>query len=87
MKSMKFAAAVVFAVVIPAAVSAQPRGPAPYDLWCRDQGLGSGGTVQMCYAFTYEQCMASRVSNRETCYLNPRYDARFKDWRARNPNF
>lgn len=79
MKKIVLAAAAA-GLVFTASAQAQPRyaKQAPYDLWCRDQGLGAGGTVQMCYAFTYEQCMASRVSQNEMCYLNPRYDPRFR---------
>lgn len=60
----------------------------PYDAWCRDvqSGLGGGGTMT-CRAYTYEQCMATRTSHVETCYLNPLYDPRFADWRRRNPNY
>ena len=49
----------------------------PHDSWCRDAGDG-GGTWVICSAYTFEQCMASRFSHVETCYLNPRYDARFQ---------
>ncbi len=53
-----------------------PQNP-PHDLWCRDSG-DSGGSWVICSAYTFEQCMASRYSHAETCYLNPRYDARFQ---------
>lgn len=57
------------------------RRQAPYDLWCRDMRLGyDGGTVPTCWAYTYQQCMASRTSPGERCYLNPRHDPR---WRRR----
>lgn len=55
---------------------ATPQG-ATYDRWCRDQGLDFT-SVQVCWAYTYEQCMASRTSQAETCYPNPRYDPRFR---------
>jgi hypothetical protein len=72
-------AAMALAVLMPVAAEAQQRKNPPYDLWCRDQGLGrGGGSVQMCYAYTFEQCMASRTSQNERCYLNPRYDPRFR---------
>ncbi len=67
------------ALLIPAAAEAQQRAPQnpPSDLWCRDQPIAHGSTAQICMAFTYEQCMASRASRTESCYLNPRYDPRF----------
>ncbi|MBY0531942.1 MAG: hypothetical protein K2P86_08215 [Xanthobacteraceae bacterium] len=68
-------AGVVLALAIPVAANAQQKRAAP-DLWCRDQPLDRS-TVQICSAYTYEQCMASRVAQ-ESCYLNPRYDARFR---------
>jgi hypothetical protein len=71
-----------------APADAQRRQNPPYDLWCRDMQLGrGGGGVMICRAYTYEQCMASRTSHVETCYLNPLYDPRFADWRRRNPNY
>ncbi len=44
------------------------------DAWCRDMPLDRG-TVQICQAFTYQQCMNSRVAN-ERCYPNPRHGRR-----------
>lgn len=78
MKTKLLLAAALVLFAAPGA-EAQKRAPqnAPYDLWCRDQGL-SRGSVQICWAYTYEQCMASRTSHTETCYLNPRYDPRFR---------
>lgn len=69
------------------AAEAQRRQQVPYDLWCRDQQLGRGGSAMICRAYTYEQCMASRASHTETCYLNPLYDPRFREWRERNPHY
>lgn len=70
------------------AAGAQQRQQAPYDAWCRDVQTGlSGGGTMICRAYTYEQCMASRTSHIETCYLNPLYDPRFADWRKRNPHY
>lgn len=67
---------------------AQRRQQAPSDLWCRDAQIGwGGGSVMICRAATYEQCMASRSSHIETCYLNPLYDPRFAEWRRRNPHY
>jgi hypothetical protein len=57
--------------------AATAQRQAPYDLWCRDQGLDQGGSVQICMAYTRAQCLASRASPGEQCYLNPRYDPRF----------
>lgn len=78
-----FAAVAFVAAAFPLSASAQKQ---PYDVWCRDQGLGRG-SIQICWAYTYEQCMASRTSHTETCYLNPKYDSRFADWRRRNPHY
>lgn len=71
--------AVTLALLVPAAAYAQHRGPQnpPYDAWCRDQPLDRG-TVQVCSAYTYQQCMASRASHTESCYPNPRYDPRYR---------
>jgi hypothetical protein len=60
-----------------AAANAQQQNP-PYDLWCLDQSIGEGSTVQICMAYTLQQCLDSRTSQGETCYLNPRYDPRFR---------
>lgn len=80
--------AAVLALIVPLAAEAQQRAPknAPPDMWCRDMGIARG-SVQICSAYTFEQCMASRTSRTETCYLNPLYDPRFADWRRRNPNY
>jgi hypothetical protein len=65
--------AIVAAVTVGAltAAEAQRRNP-PYDLWCRDARIGFS-SVPTCYAYTYKQCMDSRSSAAETCYLNPKY--------------
>jgi hypothetical protein len=78
--------AALLLLVAPAAAQSQQRsGSAPYDMWCRDQGI-SRGSIMVCWAYTFEQCMASRTSHTESCYLNPKYDPRFSEWRKRNPN-
>lgn len=83
-----FTVVAVAAMLAGTATHAQPIQRAPYDLWCRDQQLGwGGGSVMVCRAYTYEQCMASRTSHIETCYRNPLYDRRFDDWRKRNPQY
>lgn len=71
--------AALLALSLPVSAEAQQRAPknAPHDLWCRDMGIARG-SVQICSAYTFEQCMASRTSHTETCYLNPRYDARYR---------
>ena len=51
--------------------SANAQSGARSDAWCRDMPLDRG-TVQICQAYTYQQCMNSRVG-RESCYRNPRY--------------
>lgn len=79
---MKFA--VLLASVVIGFVAASATAPAfaqrqaPSDMWCRDQRIGPGpfDTVQICQAYTYQQCMASRTGF-GTCYQNPRYDPRF----------
>lgn len=76
-------AAAAFAAFSFATASAQN---APSDKWCRDQPL-SRGSVMICSAYTFDQCMASRTSHMESCYLNPKYDPRFADWRRRNPHY
>lgn len=69
----------VAAFAVPAeAQQTYSRSNPPPDLWCRDAaGPGIGGW-QICSAYTYQQCMASRYSPGERCYLNPRYDPRFR---------
>lgn len=70
--------AVTAAIGLGLAGGAEARRQAPYDLWCRDQRLGwDGGSVPICMAYTYAQCMASRTSHGERCYLNPRHDPRW----------
>lgn len=69
-----FAAAAFAAAMLPSGAGAQQQ---PYDKWCRDQGLDHG-SVQICWAYTYEQCMASRTGS-ELCYLNPKYDPRWRN--------
>lgn len=78
-------AAGLLLLVAPVAAQSQQRGNPPYDMWCRDQGI-SRGSIMICWAYTFEQCMASRTSHTESCYLNPKYDPRFSEWRKRNPN-
>jgi hypothetical protein len=60
-----------------AGAAPQQNNP-PSDLWCFDQSIGEGSTVQMCMAYTLQQCLDSRTSQGETCYLNPRYDPRYR---------
>jgi hypothetical protein len=81
MKGRFLFALLAAAAFVPAAASAQQtysKSNPPYDLWCRDVRDGSIGGHQICSAYTYEQCMASRYSPGERCYLNPRYDPRFQ---------
>jgi hypothetical protein len=78
----KFLLAVTALVlIVPTVSEAQQRAPQnpPSDLWCRDQPIAGGGsTATICMAYTYEQCMASRATPTERCYMNPRYDPRFR---------
>jgi hypothetical protein len=60
-----------------ATANAQQQNP-PYDLWCRDQAVADSSTVQICMAYTLQQCLDSRTAPGENCYLNPRYDPRFR---------
>lgn len=50
----------------------------PRDLWCREMQLAEASSVPYCMAYTLEQCLASRASPNERCYLNPIYDPRFR---------
>jgi uncharacterized protein YecT (DUF1311 family) len=52
-------------------VQVQTQGQ--YDRWCRFQGLDHG-SIQVCAAYTYEQCMTSRNPGETICFLNPRYE-------------
>jgi hypothetical protein len=63
---------VLLASAIAASAQQRQTNP-PRDLWCRDMMIIEG-TVQYCMAYTYEQCLASRASPNERCYLNPIYD-------------
>lgn len=69
-------AAVSLGLLIPAVADAQQKRD---DMWCRDQAITRGGSsVMICSAYTYQQCMASRTGPGERCYMNPRYDPRFR---------
>ncbi len=83
MRTKLFLAAITVAAVSYPLAGAQS---APSDKWCRDQGVARG-SVQICSAYTFAQCMASRTSHTERCYLNPLYDPRFAEWRKRNPQY
>jgi hypothetical protein len=48
-----------------------------FDRWCRFDNLDHG-SMQVCEAYTYEQCMASRSPGNTGCFLNPRYDQRYR---------
>jgi hypothetical protein len=52
-------------------VEAQP------DRWCWYENLDHG-SIQVCAAYTYEQCMASRSPGNTICFLNPLYDQRHR---------
>lgn len=68
----------VLAILIATAavgVAQQRQANPPRDLWCRDMQIVEGA-VQYCMAYTLEQCLASRASPNERCYLNPIYDQR-----------
>ena len=76
MKTNLVLAAVAVALLIPVMANAQQKRD---DMWCRDQVITPGGSsVMICSAYTYQQCMASRTGPGERCYMNPRYDPRFK---------
>jgi hypothetical protein len=47
------------------------------DLWCRFDNLDHG-SMMICNAYTYEQCMASRSPGNTGCFVNPRYDQRYR---------
>jgi hypothetical protein len=87
-KRIALGLAAAMAVMAAASAAEAQRKQAPGDLWCREMQTGwGGGTVMICRAYTYEQCMAARTSHIETCYMNPLYDPRFADWRKRNPHY
>jgi hypothetical protein len=76
---MKAIAALAILVATTALASAQQRqANPPRDQWCRDMQVDEGGTVQYCMAYTLEQCLASRNTPGERCYLNPIYDSRYR---------
>lgn len=81
MKKLVFAALLATVALGATFADAQQRrysaSNPPPDLWCRDAG-DSGGSWTICSAYTFQQCMASRYSHTETCYLNPLYDPRFR---------
>ena len=83
MKAIAALAIVLATTALAVAQQPQKKQPAqfanpPRDLYCRDMQIDEGGTVQSCMAYTMEQCLASRASRNELCYLNPIYDPRFK---------
>ncbi len=55
----------------------QVQAQAQADRWCRFDNLDHGSR-QVCEAYTYEQCMASRSPGNTGCFLNPRYDQRYR---------
>ncbi len=68
-------AGILFSAI--SAADAQRQSP-PYDLWCRDQAIADSSTLQICMAYTLQQCLYSRTAPGENCYLNPRYDPRYR---------
>jgi hypothetical protein len=77
-KKMRIILALALLGSLAAAGSADARQNPPYDLWCRDQAVGFGGTVPICMAYTLQQCLASRAAQGESCYLNPRYATQYR---------
>jgi hypothetical protein len=75
---MKAIAALAILVVTTCAALAQRQANPPRDLWCRDMRVAEASSVQYCMAYTLEQCLASRTSPNERCYLNPIYDPAFR---------
>lgn len=77
MKAKLWLGATAGAALLAAGIAnAQQLNP-PYDMWCRDIATGEG-LVSICMARTQQQCIDSRSSPGESCYLNPRYDPRFR---------
>jgi hypothetical protein len=74
---MKTIALVILVATATAASAQQRQSNPPRDLWCRDMQIVEG-TVPYCMAYTFEQCLASRNSLNERCYLNPIYDPRYR---------
>lgn len=56
------------------ATAAYAQQGARSDMYCRDMPL-ERGSVMVCEAYTYQQCMASRVAG-ERCFRNPKYGRR-----------
>lgn len=81
MKTWMFATVLTASAFVASGLAAQQRtyslSNPPADLWCMDTSSGNSAW-QVCSAYTYEQCMASRYSHVDRCYLNPRYDPRFQ---------
>ncbi len=73
--------ALTVAAILPATAQTQSaqrvqvQQPQASDRWCRFEGLDHG-SIQVCAAYTYEQCMASRNPSDTVCFLNPRYAER-----------
>ncbi len=84
MKTWIFAGVLAATAVAGFSAEAQQRRYSPVspppDAWCREVN-DWGGNSRVCSAYTYEQCMASRYSHVESCYLNPVYDQRFRQRR------
>jgi hypothetical protein len=75
---MKFIIAFALLASVVVIGSAEARQNPPYDLWCREQPVAFGGTVQICMAYTLQQCLDSRTGPGESCYLNPRYASLYR---------
>lgn len=78
---MRAGVVVLFLIASAGASLAQPQprhANPPRDLWCRDMLIAEASSVQYCMAYTLQQCLASRSSPNERCYLNPVYDQRFR---------
>ena len=74
---MKLLLAVAAGIALFAASAEAQRQNPPYDLWCRDQS-SIDGIVTICRANTLQHCLDSRTAPGESCYMNPRYDPRFR---------
>lgn len=67
--------ALVAGVLAASAAEAQrPRGPydvRPNERYCRDMIVDRNSTTMVCQHYTMQQCLDSRASPGERCYLNP----------------
>lgn len=62
MKAKLWLWAIAGAALLAAGVANAQRQNPPFDLWCRDQAVADSSTVQICMAYTLQQCLDSRTA-------------------------